>query len=92
MKQSQLKELKQVVTDNKLSLDEIQNHMYEMITLNVLTNEEVAALLSSLFMQLLDKPHNKKQLQSIGVDSIDLDKALELMRVWTISYASKVAN
>lgn len=92
MKQSQLKELKQVVTDHKLSLDEIQSHMYEMITLNVLTNEEVAALLASLFMQLLDKPHNKKQLQSIGVDSIDLDKALELMRVWTISYASKVAN
>lgn len=92
MDKKKVKELKKVLDKHRLSLDEVQEYVYNLISINVLTNEEVAAVFMSVFMQVLDKPHNKALLRQLKVEEVNLDIASDLMKVWTESYATKVAN
>lgn len=92
MDEKRMNKLKKTLEQNRVSLDELQEYIYNAISINVLTNEEVAALFMSTFMQVLDKPHNQALLKQLKVDEVDLGIASELMKVWTESYATKVAN
>lgn len=85
-----IEKLKQTIIDNRLSLDQAQDYIYQIISLNAFTNEQVAALFMSVFMQMLDKPHNAHLLKQLGVDSIDIDSATTLINLWTKTYAKKL--
>ncbi len=62
-------EIQKVLRQNKKSLDEIQQHVYDVIILNQLTNSEVAALFTALLKEILTTPHNLDLLERIGIDS-----------------------
>ncbi|HFU4464338.1 TPA: hypothetical protein ACGO9X_001643 [Streptococcus suis] len=61
------KKLHDYLKQNKQSLDEINQHIYDIITINRLTNSEVAALFTGLMRQVLLSEHNTKLLSNLGI-------------------------
>ncbi|MGT2911367.1 hypothetical protein ACVR1I_06585 [Streptococcus cameli] len=63
------KKISKLLRENKKSMDEIQQHIYDTIILNQLTTGEVAALFTSLMRQVLTTSHNQALLDRLGLDS-----------------------
>ena len=61
------KKISDYLNQNKQSLDEINQHFYDAITINRLTNSEVAALFTGLMRQVLSSEHNVKLLDNLGI-------------------------
>lgn len=57
-----------VLLESKQSLDEIHQHMFDIITINRLTNSEVASLFTSLMKQILTTETNSKLLSKLGIE------------------------
>ncbi|HEM6261026.1 TPA: hypothetical protein U2D50_000277 [Streptococcus suis] len=70
------KKISDYLNQNKQSLDEINQHIYDAITINRLTNSEVAALFTGLMRQILSQEHNVKLLDSLGIQVGQLNPEL----------------
>lgn len=70
------KELRQFLKDNNSSLDDIQEHIWDIIVLNQLSNQEVAAVFTSLMRDVLSQEHNAKLLGDIGISIEQLNPHL----------------
>ncbi|HEL9642781.1 hypothetical protein [Streptococcus suis] len=62
------KKISDHLNQNKLSLDEINQHIYDVLVINRLTNSEVAALFTGLMRQILSEEHNSKRLSNVGIE------------------------
>ncbi|WP_449454421.1 hypothetical protein [Streptococcus suis] len=70
------KKISDYLNQNKQSLDEINQHLYDVITINRLTNSEVAALFTGLMRQVLSSEHNVKLLDNLGIQVGQLNPEL----------------
>lgn len=70
------KKISDYLNQNKQSLDEINQHIYDIITINRLTNSEVAALFTGLMRQVLSSDHNTKLLDNLGIQVGQLNPEL----------------
>lgn len=70
------KKISDYLNQNKLSLDDINQHIYDVITINRLTNSEVAALFTGLMRQVLSSEHNVKLLDNLGIQVGQLNPEL----------------
>ncbi|WP_421362645.1 hypothetical protein [Streptococcus suis] len=70
------KQINDYSNQNRQSLDEINQHIYDIITINRLTNSEVAALFTGLMRQVLSSEHNAKLLDSFGIQVGQLNPEL----------------
>ncbi|HEM3488670.1 hypothetical protein J5581_02850 [Streptococcus suis] len=70
------KKISDYLNQNKQSLDEINQHIYDIITINRLTNSEVAALFTGLMRQVLSSEHNVKLLNILGIQVGQLNPEL----------------
>ncbi|HFI0297024.1 TPA: hypothetical protein ACGO39_000061 [Streptococcus suis] len=70
------KKISDYLNQNKKSLDEINQHIYDVIAINRLTNSEVAALFTGLMRQVLSSEHNAKLLDSLGIQVGQLNPVL----------------
>lgn len=71
-----IKKVAEELKRNQKSLDDIQQHIWDVIILNQLTNEQVAALFTSLMRETLMQPHNQKLLKQLNVGAETLDPKL----------------
>ncbi|EUJ33531.1 hypothetical protein MFLO_02498 [Listeria floridensis FSL S10-1187] len=73
--------------ENK-DLDVVQERMYKLCTESMLTNFEVAAILFSVFHNILHSDSNKKYLEKIGIDveKIDVDTVFEVQKILAKEY------
>ncbi|HHK1319296.1 TPA: hypothetical protein ACQOEQ_001641, partial [Streptococcus pyogenes] len=62
------KDIFKFLEQHKQSLDDIQQHIYDVIIINRLKNHEVAAMFTSLMRQIMTTEHNAKLLDSLGLD------------------------
>lgn len=67
------KEIFKLLKQHKQSLDDIQQHIYDVIIINQLKNHEVAVLFTSLMRQIMTTEHNAKLLDSLGL-GLDVGK------------------
>jgi hypothetical protein len=69
-------------------LDDIQSKVLSDCSKYMLTNKEIAALLTSIMRNIMLQPHNEMLLQEQGINRVDMDAQLvtEVQRVWTLSY------
>ncbi|HEM3524755.1 TPA: hypothetical protein U1578_001393 [Streptococcus suis] len=70
------KKISDYLNQNKQSLDEINQHIYDVITINRLTTLEVAALFTGLMRQILSQEHNAKVLAIVGFEVGQLNPEL----------------
>lgn len=70
------KKISDYLNKNKLSLDEINQHIYDIIVINRLTNAEVGALFTGLMRQVLSSEHNVKLLDNLGIQVGQLNPEL----------------
>ena len=70
------KKISDYLNQNKQSLDDINQHIYDVITINRLTNSEVAALFTGLMRQVLSSEHNVKLLDNLGIQVGQLNPEL----------------
>lgn len=70
------KKISDYLNQNKQSLDEINQHFYDVIAINRLTNSEVAALFTGLMRQVLSSEHNVKLLNILGIQVGQLNPEL----------------
>lgn len=70
------KKISDYLNQNKQSLDDINQHIYDVILVNRLTNSEVAALFTGLMREILSSEHNKKLLSNLGIDIGQLNPEL----------------
>lgn len=70
------KKISDYLNQNKQSLDEINQHFYDVIAINRLTNSEVAALFTGLMRQVLSSEHNVKLLDNLGIQVGQLNPEL----------------
>ncbi|HGA1322637.1 TPA: hypothetical protein ACIRIB_002413 [Streptococcus suis] len=70
------KKISDYLNQNKQSLDEINQHFYDVIKINRLTNSEVAALFTGLMRQVLSSEHNVKLLNILGIQVGQLNPEL----------------
>ena len=70
------KKISDYLNQNKQSLDDINQHIYDVITINRLTNSEVAALFTGLMRQALSSEHNVKLLDNLGIQVGQLNPEL----------------
>lgn len=70
------KKISDYLNQNKQSLDDINQHIYDVILINRLTNSEVAALFTGLMREILSSEHNKKLLNNLGIDIGQLNPEL----------------
>ncbi|HEL2723722.1 TPA: hypothetical protein ACIRLU_000261 [Streptococcus suis] len=70
------KKISDYLKQNKQSLDEINQHIYDVIAINRLTNSEVAALFTGLMRQVLSSEHNTKLLSNLGIQIGQLNPEL----------------
>ncbi|HEM4025180.1 TPA: hypothetical protein U1V69_000320 [Streptococcus suis] len=70
------KQIDDYLNQNRQSLDEINQHFYDVIAINRLTNSEVAALFTGLMRQVLSSEHNTKLLSNLGIQNGQLNPEL----------------
>ncbi|HFU4217098.1 TPA: hypothetical protein ACGO8M_000474 [Streptococcus suis] len=70
------KQIDDYLNQNRQSLDEINQHIYDVIAINRLTNSEVAALFTGLMRQVLSSEHNVKLLNILGIQVGQLNPEL----------------
>ena len=70
------KKISDYLNQNKQSLDGINQHFYDVIAINRLTNSEVAALFTGLMRQVLSSEHNTKLLSNLGIQIGQLNPEL----------------
>ncbi|HEM3850429.1 TPA: hypothetical protein U1U82_000544 [Streptococcus suis] len=70
------KQIDDYLNQNRQSLDEINQHIYDVIAINRLTNSEVAALFTGLMRQVLSSEHNTKLLSNLGIQNGQLNPEL----------------
>lgn len=70
------KKISDYLNQNKQSLDDINQHIYDVIKINRLTNSEVAALFTGLMRQVLSSGHNVKLLDNLGIQVGQLNPEL----------------
>ncbi|HEM5073819.1 TPA: hypothetical protein U1266_000910 [Streptococcus suis] len=70
------KKISDYLNQNRQSLDEINQHIYDVIAINRLTNSEVAALFTGLMRQVLSSDHNAKLLDNLGIQVGQLNPEL----------------
>ncbi|MGQ7382988.1 hypothetical protein ACTGZS_09515 [Streptococcus suis] len=70
------KKISDYLNQNKQSLDDINQHIYDAIKINRLTNSEVAALFTGLMRQVLSSEHNVKLLNILGIQVGQLNPEL----------------
>ncbi|CYX04241.1 hypothetical protein [Streptococcus suis] len=70
------KKISDYLNQNKQSLDDINQHIYDVIKINRLTNSEVAALFTGLMRQVLSSEHNVKLLNILGIQVGQLNPEL----------------
>ena len=70
------KKISDYLNQNKQSLDDINQHIYDVITINRLTNSEVAALFTGLMRQVLSSEHNVKLFDNLGIQVGQLNPEL----------------
>ncbi|GGC84347.1 hypothetical protein [Enterococcus wangshanyuanii] len=75
-------------------LDDIQNKVLSDCSTYMLTNEEIAALLTSIMRNIMLQPHNETLLQDQGINRVDRNTQLvtEVQRVWTMSYLESLPH
>lgn len=96
----QLEEQKQYIDVGKEKatqdkpLDDIQSKVLSDCSRYMLTNEEIAALLTSIMRNIMMQPHNEMLLQKQGIKRADMNAQLvtEVQRVWTLSYLEGLPN
>ena len=62
------KDIFKFLEQHKQSLDEIQQHIYDIIIINRMKNNEVAAMFTSLMRQIMTTEHNANLLDGLGLD------------------------
>lgn len=62
------KDIFKFLEQHKQSLDEIQQHIYDIIIINRMKNNEVAAMFTSLMRQIMTTEHNANLLDDLGLD------------------------
>lgn len=67
----QSKKILKYIEENKMSLDEIQQHFLDVMMINGMTNNEVAALLFSIMRNVLATESNKKALNAMGINNVN---------------------
>lgn len=82
------KKISEFLQKNQKSIDEIQQHVWDIITINRLTNSEVAALLTSFMRTTLLQPHNQELLKKIGLSKENLTPrvVVETQNILTIQW------
>ncbi len=70
------KKISDYLNQNKQSLDDINQHIYDVITINRLKNSDVAALFTGLMRQVLSSEHNVKLLDNLGIQVGQLNPEL----------------
>ncbi|HEM5175171.1 TPA: hypothetical protein U1319_000509 [Streptococcus suis] len=70
------KKISDYLNQNKQSLDEINQHIYDVITINRLNTSEVAALFTGLMRQILSQGSNAKTLDILGIQVGQLNPEL----------------
>lgn len=90
----QKRKIDEFVKDQKKDLDEMQQHIYDMVTLYGLTNAEVAALLTSIMIQVLKGDNNKKYLEQMNLtpDTLGLKSTLLIQEILTDQYAKEISK
>lgn len=80
-----INETKKVLDENKQSLDDIQQHIWDTIILNQLNNSEVAALFTALMREALSQPQNIERLAELGItpDMLNTEAVTTIQRMLT---------
>ncbi|HEM3176522.1 TPA: hypothetical protein U1V77_001579 [Streptococcus suis] len=79
------KQIDDYLNQNRQSLDEINQHIYDVIAINRLTNSEVAALFTGLMRQILSHEHNVKLLNNLGIQvgQLNLELTTKIQQILT---------
>lgn len=90
----QERKIDEFVKSQDKDLDEMQQHIYDMVTMYGLTNSEVAALLTSIMIQVLSGDNNKKYLDKLNLtpDTLGLKATLLIQEILTDEYAKEFSN
>ncbi|HEM4557685.1 TPA: hypothetical protein U1Z93_001626 [Streptococcus suis] len=79
------KQISDYLNQNRQSLDEINQHIHDVIAINRLTNSEVAALFTGLMRQVLLSEHNTKLLSNLGIQigQLNLELVTKIQQILT---------
>ncbi|MDT1957584.1 hypothetical protein MX629_04000 [Carnobacterium divergens] len=88
----QKRSINEFINDQEKDLDEMQQHIYDMIILYRLTNEEVGSLLTSVMLRVMSNDKNKPKLEEMGITKFNLsvDVVSEIQKILTKSYVDKL--
>lgn len=90
----QERKIKEFISGQEKDLDEMQQHIYDMVTLHALTNAEVAALLTSVMIQVLKGENNREYLDKLDIkpDALGLKATLLIQEILAKEYAQSFSK
>lgn len=90
----QERKIDEFVKSQDKDLDEMQQHIYDMVTMYGLNNSEVAALLTSIMIQVLSGDNNKKYLDKLNLtpDTLGLKATLLIQEILTDEYVKEFSK
>ena len=76
------------MTDKEKHIDEIHQHILDGALIYKLTNQEIAALLTSVMRNILVQEHNAAQLNDMGIDvnKLNPETITLFQKIWTEEY------
>ena len=76
------------MTDKEKHIDELHQHILDGALIYKLTNQEIAALLTSVMRNILGQEHNAAQLNDMGIDVNKLSPEVVTLfqKIWTEEY------
>ena len=76
------------MTDKEKHIDELHQHILDGALIYKLTNQEIAALLTSVMRNILVQEHNVAQLNYMGIDINKLSPEVVtlIQKIWTEEY------
>ena len=76
------------MTDKEKHIDELHQHILDGALIYKLTNQEIAALLTSVMRNILVQEHNAAQLNDMGIDVNKLkpETITLFQKIWTEEY------
>ena len=76
------------MSDKEKHIDELHQHILDGALIYKLTNQEIAALLTSVMRNILIQDHNKGRLIEMGITEAHLtpEAVTLIQRIWTEEY------
>lgn len=92
----QKKQINKFISNQEKDLDKLQQHLYDVITLQGLNNAETAALLFSVQKRVLCGEQNKLMLENMNindpVNQLGIDLTLEMQKLLVNEYARNIMS